>query len=64
MHPNGVAAVPEIPQSFSTVHSFAQGQVPKLPANADSPLQVRIGIASEIQAGCLGDVGSSSTGHK
>src|SRR5215469_11773503 len=26
MHPDGMAAVPEIPQSFWTVHSFAQGQ--------------------------------------
>jgi hypothetical protein len=26
MHPDGMAAVPEIPQSLSTVHSFAQGQ--------------------------------------
>jgi hypothetical protein len=25
-HPDGMAAMPEIPQSFSTVHSFAQGQ--------------------------------------
>ena len=27
MHPDGMAAVPEIPQSFSKVHSFAQGQL-------------------------------------
>jgi len=26
MHPDGMAAAPEIPQSLSTVHSFAQGQ--------------------------------------
>jgi len=29
VHPDGRAALPEIPQSFLTVHSFAQGQ-PKL----------------------------------
>jgi len=27
MHPDGMAPVPEIPQSFSKVHSFAQGQL-------------------------------------
>ena len=27
MHPDDVAVVPEIPQPFSTVHSFEQGQV-------------------------------------
>jgi hypothetical protein len=26
MHPDSMAVVPEIPQSLSTVHSFAQGQ--------------------------------------
>ena len=27
MHPDSMAVMPEIPQSLSTVHSFAQGQV-------------------------------------
>jgi hypothetical protein len=28
MRPDGMAVVPEIPQSLSTVHSFEQGQGP------------------------------------
>jgi len=28
MYPDGMAVVPENPQSFSTVHSFERGQAP------------------------------------
>src|SRR5262249_3146627 len=48
MHPDGMAAVLEIPQSFSTVHSFAQGQPPDNPRFCDGLAFLTIRLLSDL----------------